>query len=200
MPQIPDSVKEILREDLTEKGMQAWWERYVFLDPFAQEGHACEHARTWIGKLHKHGGAMPQAPAIFLFGFDDPHDDGGLSVWLVAEPYFREEGFVNDSSTASSVIPPSKREEIDDDEAEQLIDQADDWLRKATNGILGGEGMESCWETGWLTDDDRKMHQRLYGEDRDKFEGKTREQAIEEIKQKLIERGFKYEPKLEENG
>jgi hypothetical protein len=151
------------------------------------------------------------APAQFLFGFDDPFGDGGLYVWIVAEDFFAEEGYVDDSSSASSIISRKKRKELEDqttedgqDLIESLVEQAHRWLDKATDGILHGEGMESCWDTGYVTERDRKIEADLIerGSMRpreDPYEGKTREQVIEQIKAALIERGFKHEPKLDNN-
>jgi hypothetical protein len=142
------------------------------------------------------------APAQFLFGFDDPFGDGGLYVWIVAEDFFAEEGYVDDSSSASSVVSRKKRAELDEDELEDLTDRAHVWLNKATDGILYGEGMESCWDTGWVNESSRKLHAErpeVFGELKDPYEGKTREQVIEQIKAALIERGFKHEPKLDNN-
>jgi hypothetical protein len=111
------------------------------------------------------------APAQFLFGFDDPFGDGGLYVWIVAEDFFAEEGYVDDSSSASSVVSRKKRAELD---------------------------------TGYVTERDRKIEADLIerGSMRpreDPYEGKTREQVIEQIKAALTERGFKHEPKLDNN-
>jgi hypothetical protein len=141
------------------------------------------------------------APAQFLFGVNDPFGDGSVRVWIVAERYFREVGGVDDSSSASSVITESEREEpgYDEEKVEGRIEAADDYLRKATKGILYGESMESCWDTGYLTEHDRRDHERLGMEYKHPYEGMTREQAVEAIKTALIERGFKHEPKLDNN-
>jgi hypothetical protein len=143
-----------------------------------------------------------EAPCQFLFGFDDPFGNDGLYVWIVAEDFFVEEGCVDDSSSASSVISWKKRTELDDDELEVLANRAHVWLSKATDGILYGEGMESCWDTDWVDESSRKLHAErpeVFGELEDPYEGKTRKQVIEQIKAALIERGFKHEPKLDQD-
>lgn len=147
---------------------------------------------------------LEPAPTKFLFGFDDPFEDGGMYVWIVGEEFFREEGYVDDSSTASSAIPPSKREALQDqtdengwDLSDKIMDEANTWLNKATKGILYGEGMESCWDTGWQTEYDQNLADKLGLRRNNLYDGKTREEAQEEIKAALIERGFVYEPKLE---
>lgn len=48
---VPESVKEILRDDLTEQGIEQWWQGYLRLDPHGQEGHAREHARRFLEQL-----------------------------------------------------------------------------------------------------------------------------------------------------
>lgn len=146
--------------------------------------------------------AVPQieAPCQFLFGIDDGgFGMGGVYVWIVSEPYFLEEGCCDDSSSATSVITRSTRK-YDDLEQERLMDNAYEWLSQATNGIIYGECMESCWDTGYLTDYDRESWKNLGREINDPYEGKTRDEVIEQIKAALIERGFKYEPKLDNDG
>lgn len=139
-------------------------------------------------------------PCQFLFGIDDGgFGEDGLYVWIVGEPYYLEQGYVDDSSSASSVISRENQDQ-DDPDRDTLIDNAHAWLSQATNGILGGECMESCWETGYMTDDDREQYKRLKMNVPDPYAGKTRDEAIELIKAALIERGFKHEPKLEQDG
>lgn len=127
---------------------------------------------------------LPPAPAKFLFDFDDPFEEGDVYVWIVAEPFFRETGYVDDSSSAQSVLSPQTRMKLrgqttDDgqDKEEALVDEAHFYLAQATHGILYGEGMESCWEAD-IKDDE------------------TRDDAIARIKAALEKRGFVHEPKI----
>lgn len=50
-PPLPVSVRRILKGTLTPGGMDMWWTNYLRLDPHAQEGHAREHARTFVATL-----------------------------------------------------------------------------------------------------------------------------------------------------
>jgi hypothetical protein len=51
VPPVPESVRLILCEHLTGRGIRQWWRSYLRLDPHAQEGHAGEHARKYVEKL-----------------------------------------------------------------------------------------------------------------------------------------------------
>lgn len=142
---------------------------------------------------------LPDAPCQFLFGFDDPFGDGGLYVWMVAEEFFKRQGYVDDSSTFNSAIEVKRWDnafEHEEDE-DRYGSEVSVWLTKATEGILYGEGMESCWTTGWRTESDREMDERLKIKHDDPYEGKTREEVVEQIKAALESRGFKHEPKME---
>lgn len=54
---VPESVAAILRDDLTDRGIEQWWQSYLRLDPHGQEGHAREHARQWVERQTGQGGA-----------------------------------------------------------------------------------------------------------------------------------------------
>lgn len=126
--------------------------------------------------------AAPEAPCKFLFGIDDPFEDGGIYAWIVAEPLYRKTGYVDDSSTAHSALygEDGRRRQFEDpSDKDAFEDQVWAYLVDATKGVLFGEGMESAWEGGIN-------------------EGESRDEAVERIKATLIERGFVHEPKLDQ--
>jgi hypothetical protein len=135
-------------------------------------------------------------PATFLFDFDDPFEDGGMYVWIVAEPFYRETGYLDDSSSASSVVTEAERnaDDADEEDLDRRIEEAHRWLNRVTDGILCGEGMESCWETLWQSEESKAMNERLGLKHRPgPYDGMTREQAQERIRVELEARGFKHE-------
>lgn len=51
----PQSVIDILQEDVTSRGIQQWWERYLESDPEGDEDRACERARQLVAQLERAG-------------------------------------------------------------------------------------------------------------------------------------------------
>jgi hypothetical protein len=82
---------------------------------------------------------LPDPPVPFVFGF--MKIQGKTYVGIAAKPFWEANKHLDDSSSVHSA--QSYVNADDEEDAEWLVDE---WLTKATQGVLAGEAMESMWE------------------------------------------------------